>query len=480
MPADVAPRFTANDLTGLELAESIEADARARLAAGEPVDLAMYVDAVANLNAEPTALDAAIDMAIRGLVKSGMTRPQAAQHLAEAYPHFRDVIDVALELDHALWSTTSINQFFDHSRAPRELPSFFGPQLSDGRGRYELRQLLGAGSFGQVYLARDRQLSDDEHDALVSVKILSSQAPPSEWQHWLSDEATKARRVRHRNVVSVLDRDTSADGEPYIVYEFVDGGDLREYVESRGERLTPREAARLVAGIAEGAHAAHMAGLVHCDLKPSNVVLTADHQPKVADFGVARRLRASTNDSDTPTDDRIGNPAFMSPEQYRMEPASLTIPTDVYALGGMLYWLVTGRYPNGDSPTEIARRHAPEAREHATAPSICDVLPQADPTLDRICRRALSPAPEDRHDSAQALANDLHRWLNHQPIEWMACFAAAPRTFVDETQTRRCDRDVQCSRKHHHCSSVCAERCDQTETHRSRHGTANRIPRPAG
>ena len=409
--------FCPAELTGLALAEHIETDARQRLAAGRSVDLTRYLTTVAHLDNEPTALDAAIDMALRGLVQSGMTREQAAAHLCERYEQFQPAIMDAVELDNALWSTQSVSGLLGQSQVTRSLPADFGPPLSDGRGRYELNEMLGAGSYGQVYRANDRQLADVDQDAVVSIKILPGSAASGQWNRWLADEATKARRVRHENVVSVLDRGTSADGEVFIVYEYVDGGDLREYAKARSDRIEPRQAARIIADIATGVHAAHMAGLVHCDLKPSNVVMTADGQPKIADFGVARRY-GSADDPDTQSSERIGNPAFMSPEQYRMEHSSLTIPTDIYALGGMLFWLITGQYPNGDTPAEIARRHTADD-DGLQSPSMRPVCAEVDDDLDRIAQRAMALDPLARHDSARALASDLQRWLRREPIDWL-------------------------------------------------------------
>ena len=124
--------------------------------------------------------------------------------------------------------------------------------------------------------------------------------------------------------------------------------------------VDPRQAAAFIERIARGVHAAHMAGLVHCDLKPNNVVLSVAGEPKVADFGIAIRATdpgpAVAALDESGDDEPLGNLAFMSPEQFRMEPGALTIPSDVYALGGMLYWMVTGELPNGSTPEEIRRQ----------------------------------------------------------------------------------------------------------------------------
>lgn len=402
----------------IELAELIEADGRYRIARGLSVELGRYVSAIPDLNERPDPLDAAIDMALRWLARTSRIDEQSVSTLIATHPQLETAIREAAVLSEALWSTHELQHEFGGARRSRELPCEFGPMMTDTSRRYELRQLLGEGAFGQVFLAVDRQLSEKEHEALVSIKLLTSHDRSGWARHRLIEEATKARRINHPNVVRVIDRGVSAGDEDFIVYEFIDGGDLARWARRQPSPMPVDLAVRMLAGVARGVHAAHMAGLVHCDLKPANVVVTTDDQPKVADFGIAIRpheqdlehVKAAVR---TP----MGNLAFMSPEQHNMQPGGLTIPSDVYALGGLLYWLVTEKLPNGSTPQEVARTHD-HHQGRRTPPGLHQARPEIDHDLAAICTRAMAARSEDRYSSAASLADDLEIWLRHEPIPW--------------------------------------------------------------
>lgn len=270
---------------------------------------------------------------------------------------------------------------------PWACPTDFGPG-----DRYRLEELIGAGRESVIYLATDRQLSSAGFAAPVAVKIASSLGSQ------LRLDALSGRRISHRNVLSIIDHGVSPEGIEYVVAEYVDGGDLS----SQRVPMPPREAALFLAKLARGVQAAHAAGVIHCDLKPANVLLTRDGEPKLGDFDLCRPPEDEDN---TPR----GNLAFMAPEQLSGDPAALTPPADIYALGGLLFWLLTGRCANGDTAESI---HATlPGREHPPSPGI-------ERDLDLICERALATRPELRHHSAGELADDLDRWLRHEVIPW--------------------------------------------------------------
>ncbi len=401
-----------------ELADLIEADGRLRLRLARAVSVGRYLKAVPDLAERPDSLDAAIDMALRALARTGRADEESVRRLMEDYPEFSSTIRDAAALNNALWSTRHVRRKLKSS-ATRDLPCDFGPQLEDGLHRYELRELLGEGAFGQVYLAVARKLSEQDHPAFVSIKLLPGGDRPGRVRQQLIDEATKARRINHPNVALVLDRGVSGDNEDFLVYEYVDGGDLARWARRHAEGVGVKQAVLMVAKIARGVHAAHMAGLVHCDLKPNNIVLTASGEPKVADFGVAIRC-------DDPSSPRqagrmetapVGNLAFMSPEQFRMEAGALTIPTDVYALGGILYWLLTAVLPNGSTPEAIRQAHDPVAGR-GTPPALRSHRRDVDRDLESICGRSLAARPQDRFSSAQEVAENLEAWLGRHPIPW--------------------------------------------------------------
>ncbi len=404
--------------TDSQVADLIEADGRIRLRLTKAVTLDRYLDAVPDLAHRIDPLDAAIDMSLRALARTGDADERAVQQLCDTYPMLSRSIRDAAALSNAVWSTQHIHKHVGRSSI-KELPCDFGPVLEDDVQRYELRELLGEGAFGQVYLAVDRQLSEPGHPAFVSIKLLTGDDRSPRTRQHLIDEATKARRINHPNVAQVLDRGISAQNEDYLVHEFVGGGDLTRWSRRHGETIPVQAVVRMVARIARGVHAAHMAGLVHCDLKPSNVLLTADGEPKVADFGVA--IRSDDHDLSFQADNGesapVGNLAFMSPEQYRMDNGALTIPSDVYALGGILFWLLTGTLPNGVTRHEIRQTHDPVAGRTAPPPlrtTRCAV----NHDLEAVCQRALAIRPEDRFSSAAEVAENLEAWLRREPIPW--------------------------------------------------------------
>ena len=400
------------------LADLIEADGRLRLRLAKPVSLDRYLLAIPDLPTRPEPLDAAIDMSLRALAETGNADADVTAMLISLYPKLEIAIRETAALNSAVWSTMTLQRHVTLS-ALKELPCDFGPVMEDGVHRYELREALGEGAFGQVYLAVDRQLSEVNHPAFVSIKVL----PAGERSPWtraqLIDEATKARRIDHPNVARVLDRGVSDQDEDFIVYEFVEGGDLGRRIRRQQQPLRILEAVQLVAGMARGVHAAHMAGLVHCDLKPSNIVLTTEGDPKVTDFGIAIRADEQTTVRPEREADLepAGNLAFMSPEQFLMEPGALTIPSDIYALGGILFWLLTGELPNGSTPEVIRKTHDPtEGRRRPPPPR--SRRPEIDRDLDAVVQRAMAVQPEDRYASAAAVANDLEAWMRREPILW--------------------------------------------------------------
>lgn len=273
------------------------------------------------------------------------------------------------------------------SVAPRMLPCRFGPD-----DRYELEELIGYGHDAHVYRARDLHLSRPSVPALVAIKIRESAIGGRA-------EAVLGRSVQHPNVVRTIEHGDLGDGTSYLVQEWVAGGDLSEVSVPIG----PREAAGLAAQIARGVAAVHAAGIVHGDLKPSNVLRTPEGEPKVADFDLA-----SADDLQERV--RGGNLAFMAPERALDESAPVTPVSDVYALSGMLHYFLFGRPPGGRTSEQILEFHR-EGRE-----PVLDALP---PDLARVCRRGLAPRPEDRYQSAEAFSTDLECILARRPLRSM-------------------------------------------------------------
>lgn len=401
------------DLGDDELADLIELDARERLRAGLPVELPRYLDAIPDLPQRQVALDAAIEFALRSLSGSRHTKIEAVESLCAAYPDLVPAISAAWFLNDALGSTTGASMLVQQ-RTEIRLPMSIGPTLPDGKQRYELRERVGGGSYGSVYLAVDHALTEADRPAWVAIKLTEARTGSQAVARRVSEEATKARRVTHPNIARVLDRGVLENGGgEFIVYEHVDGGDLQDAHDRGRLPKGERALAGLVVKIARAVQAAHTAGLIHSDIKPSNVLLTSTGEPKVADFGLAAR-RFDLSDSAPGV--QLGTLGFIAPERYRAEPGSEGVASDVYALGGVLYFLLTGKPPNGSTPDEVADRLGADS----PPPASFEGAPRpVDPDLQAICRRALAPRAPDRYPSADAFANDLEAWIEHRPLAWL-------------------------------------------------------------
>jgi hypothetical protein len=401
------------DLSDDELADLIELDARERLRAGRRVELPRYLESIHELPRRRVALDAAIEFALRSLSGSRHTKIEAVEALCRSYPDLVPAISAAWFLNDALGSTANATALVQPQPELR-VPMGIGPQLPSGVHRYELRERLGKGSHGSVYLGVDHALSEADRAAWVAIKVTMVLPGQHPLAHRVREEATKARRVTHPNIARVLDRGVIDDGREFIVYEHVDAGDLQDAYDRGRVSRDHRRLAVLVAKVCRAVQAAHSAGLIHSDLKPSNVLLTSTGEPKVADFGLAvRRFDLD----ETSAGVQLGTLGFIAPERYRAEPGSEGVASDVYSLGGILYFLLTGRAPNGSTPDEVAERLGVEPEHAAFGPPLG--VP-ADADLEAICRRALAPRPSDRYASADALANDLETWAAHRPLAWRA------------------------------------------------------------
>jgi serine/threonine-protein kinase len=220
-------------------------------------------------------------------------------------------------------------------------------------------------------------------------------------------EAEAVARLQHPNIVQVYEIG-ECDGLPYFSLEFVDGGCLTDKIHRQPQ--PPREAAHLIETIAHAAQYAHERGIIHRDLKPANILLTAQGMPKITDFGLAKRLESDV--SHTESGLVVGTPNYMSPEQARGEAVGAGPSTDIYAMGGMLYELLTGRPPFeaasvGEMMVLVERAEPMPPRR---------MVPDVPRDLETICLKCLQKDPQRRYSSARALADDLRRFLSDEPI----------------------------------------------------------------
>jgi WD40 repeat protein/tRNA A-37 threonylcarbamoyl transferase component Bud32 len=268
---------------------------------------------------------------------------------------------------------------------------------------YEVLGELGRGGMGVVYKARQIGLN-----RLVALKmILTGSHAHAEDLARFRTEAEAVAGLRHPHIVQIYDVGEQG-GLPYFSLEFVEGGSLEARLD--GTPWLGPQAARLIEPLARAMHVAHQKGVIHRDLKPANVLLTADDTPKVTDFGLAKRLDQDSGQTRTGT--IMGTPSYMAPEQASGAKAGIGPAADVYALGAVLYELLTGRPPfKAASPLDTILQ---VINGEPVPPS--QLNPRAPRDLETICLKCLQKEPAKRYASAEALADDLRRFQNGEPI----------------------------------------------------------------
>lgn len=263
--------------------------------------------------------------------------------------------------------------------------------------RYRIIDTLGEGGMANVYLAEDIIL---QRKVAVKILRLDLQNEP-QTQARFQREALATSELSHPNIVSVLDVGTD-HGLPYMVMEYVDGPDLKEYIR-KNSPLDLREVIRIMDQILSAVALAHKHNVIHRDLKPQNILMDKRGNIKIADFGIAVALNQS---SITQTNSVMGSVHYMSPEQTRG--GLVTKQSDIYSLGIILYELITGKVPfNGDTPVSIALKHAQEP-----IPSIRKKDKSVPQALENVVLKATAKDPRDRYASAQAMKADLDSSLD--------------------------------------------------------------------
>jgi len=270
-------------------------------------------------------------------------------------------------------------------------------------GDYELLLELGRGSMGVVYKARQISLN-----RLVALKMIRSAALASgDDLRRFHNEAEAIATLDHPHIVPILEVG-SHEGQSYFSMKLIDGPSLERKLTDYAS--DPKAAARLMTQAAQAVHHAHQRGILHRDLKPANILLDAEGQPYVSDFGLAKRVEEDIEM--TASGAILGTPAYMAPEQASARRGAVTTASDVYGLGAVLYALLTGRAPfRSDSVAETLEqvRQLPPV-----SPSRLNALTPRD--LEIICLKCLEKDPRRRYASAEALAEDLWRWYRGEPI----------------------------------------------------------------
>ncbi|MBI3418442.1 MAG: protein kinase [Verrucomicrobia bacterium] len=290
---------------------------------------------------------------------------------------------------------------FDNSGSTHNAPSGIGTSRSFGD--YELLEEIARGGMGIVHKARQKSL-----DRIVAVKMLLFGARSSqETIQRFRIEAAAAASLQHPHIVAIHEVGFH-DGQHFFAMEYVAGCSLSAIV--KDGPLAPRRAANYLKAIAEAIQYAHEQGILHRDLKPSNVLIDPFDQPKVTDFGLAKRLE--TEIELTLSGQLLGSPNYMPPEQAAAKRGAVGKRSDVYALGAILYHLLTGR-PPFVAPT-VAETLQEVFNTEPVSPRVLN--PGVPPDLETICLKCLQKEPEKRYQTAAALAEELQRFLNDEPI----------------------------------------------------------------
>ena len=268
---------------------------------------------------------------------------------------------------------------------------------------YEIECELGRGGMGVVYKARHTKLK-----RLVALKMILAGAHADHGELGrFRLEAEAIASLQHPNVVQIYEVGEH-DGKPYISLEFVDGGSLDQKL--AGTPLAAREAARLVETLAWAMQVAHQRGVIHRDLKPANVLLTRNGIPKITDFGLAKQL--GHDSGQTRTGQIMGTPSYMAPEQASGDSKTIGAAADIYAVGAILYELLTGRPPFKSASVLDTLEQV--RTEEPVSPT--QLQPKTPRDLETVCLKCLAKAPAGRYATARDLAEDLRRYLADEPI----------------------------------------------------------------
>jgi len=308
------------------------------------------------------------------------------------------------------------------------------PDLAGERiGAWRLDRLLGAGGSGQVWLGLR---CDGRHDGHAAIKLLRGAASDRQAQQRFAREARLLARLQHPHVACLLDVGESTQGQRYLVLEYVDGERIDHWCDRQRASIDTR--LNLFLQVCDAVGYAHTNLIVHRDLKPSNILVGADGEAKLLDFGIAKLLEEEGGAEETAELTRVGGavftPEYAAPEQFSGEP--VTAATDVYALGVVLYLLLSGRRPYGEgnstalqwaqtisaseprrlSQVAMDKGEDTERNAQARGATPAQLRRSLRGDLETIIARALKKAPAERYATVQAFADDVRRYLRHQPI----------------------------------------------------------------
>jgi predicted Ser/Thr protein kinase len=394
------PRIDADWLSQLR------ADQRLRWEQGERIPVEAYLDAYPALKANPASVLELIYHEVQ-LRRQRQEQP-SVEEFVQRFPHHADSLRHHFALNQEVGPVGAPPAPSGTPTVPPSQGATLTVAVNTGPGMpvvagYQILSVLGQGGMGVVYQAEQTGLK-----RLVALKMIlaGSHARPEERARFRT-EAEAVARLQHPNIAQIYEVNES-EGRPYLSLEFVDGGSLAQRI--RSAPPTPQEAAGLVETLARAVQHAHERRIIHRDLKPANVLVTAAGVPKIVDFGLAKQLDG--DGQHTTSGAIIGTPSYMAPEQASGKKKGVGPAADIYALGAILFELVTGRPPfRGETPLDTifqVTTHDP--------PAPTSLKPGCPRDLETIILKCLEKDPRRRYASAAALADDLHRFLGSEPI----------------------------------------------------------------
>ncbi len=404
----------------------LRVDQRERRRRAQWVPAESYLDAFPTVRADP---ESAIDLVFgEYLLREQFGDSPTLEEYTRRFPQYADQLKLQVELHRAIeedhdrpWPATWTEGRTHSPELPRANPESDFGQRPDIPG-YEILEVLGWGGMGVVYRAWQQKLS-----RMVALKMVQAgaQASPKVLARFRV-EAEAVARLKHPNIVQIHEVGEHA-GCPFLVLELVEGPNL-----ARSLAGTPQAIARaveLVETLARAMHSAHCHGVIHRDLNPANILLTADGMAKITDFGLAKIVIGGEG-LRTQTGELLGTPSYMAPEQAVSRHRAMGAATDVYALGAILYEVLTGRPPfKAESMMETLRQ---VMADEPVAPS--RLRPRLPRDLETICLKCLRKEPAQRYDGAMALADELRRFREGRPI-------LARRSSAPERLWRWCRRN---------------------------------------